>query len=96
MKEKHAREMARQEEKYQREVRKLEQKRQQEEKKAAERRRKQMEREEKANLTLELEKAKAERDIALKQVEVLKAQMGELQAQNTTLAATLGKAGLAG
>lgn len=91
--EKHEKEIAKQELRYRRELRKLEEKREQEERKAEERRKKAIEREEKSNLTLELEKARAERDVALKQVELLKHQVGELQAQNTALVARLGRLG---
>ncbi|KAI1124344.1 hypothetical protein F5Y10DRAFT_31447 [Nemania abortiva] len=94
LREKHEREMARQEEKYQRELRKLEAKRADEERKAEERRRKQAERERKANLTLELEKTRTERDIARKEIEVLTGQVRELQALNTKLVARLGREGL--
>jgi hypothetical protein len=94
LKEKHERDMAKQEERYQRELQKLEQKRQQEQKKAEERRKKQIEREEKANVSLELERVKSERDVALKQIEVLKEQIGALQSQNTQLVAKLGRNGL--
>jgi len=94
LKEKHEREVARQEEKYQRELQRIEQRRLQDERKADERRRKQVEREEKASLSLELERTRAERDVARKQLDILKDQIGELQAQNTKLVATLGKNGL--
>ncbi|KAI0099635.1 hypothetical protein GGR51DRAFT_535268 [Nemania sp. FL0031] len=94
LREKHEREMARQEEKYQRERRKLEAKRAEEEKKAEERRLKQAERERKANLTLELEKTRAERDVARKEVEVLREMVRELQAVNTRLVARLGREGV--
>ncbi|KAI1502257.1 hypothetical protein F5X99DRAFT_163360 [Biscogniauxia marginata] len=94
MRKKHEREVTKQEEKYQRELRKLEAKRASEQKKAEERRRKQAEREEKANLAIELEKVRAERDIARKQVEVLKEQIGDLQGQNTMLVARLGREGI--
>ncbi|TPX10841.1 uncharacterized protein E0L32_008230 [Thyridium curvatum] len=94
LREKHEKELAKQEEKYRRELRKLEQKKAAEERKAEERRRKQAERQERGNLALELEKARAERDVALKQIDVLKDQVGELQAQNTMLVARLGRAGL--
>jgi hypothetical protein len=40
---------------------------------------------------LELERAKAERDIALKRIEILESQVGELQSQNTMLVAKMGK-----
>ncbi len=94
LREKHEREVAKQTEKYQRELRKLEAKRHSEQRKAEERRRKQAEREEKANLTMELEKVRAERDVARKQIEVLKEQIGELQGQNTMLVAKLGREGI--
>jgi hypothetical protein len=42
---------------------------------------------------MELEKAKAERDMALKQIEILKETIGELQGQNTMLVAKLGRLG---
>lgn len=89
--EKHEKEIAKHEAKYKRELRKLEEKREAEERKAEERRKKALDREEKSNLALELEKARNERDIAVKQMELLKAQVGELQAQNTMLVARLGK-----
>lgn len=89
--EKHEKEIAKHEVKYKRELRKLEEKREQEERKADERRKKAVEREEKSNLALELQKVRAERDIAVKQAELLKIQVGELQAQNTMLVARLGK-----
>lgn len=91
--EKHEKEIAKQEAKYQRELQKLEEKRAQEVRKAVERKRKAEEREKKNNLTVELEKTKTERDIALKQIEILEHQVGELQAQNTMLVAKMGKMG---
>ncbi|KAK7414513.1 SNF1-interacting protein [Neonectria punicea] len=94
MREKHDREVAKQEEKYRREVRKLEEKRESERRKVEERQRKAQEREEKANMTLELEKVRAERDLANRKIEILDIQVGELQAQNTMLVRKLGKMGL--
>lgn len=94
LREKHEKELAKQEEKYQRELKRLEEKRVAEEKKAEERRRKAIEREEKANIQLELERTRAERDVARKQNEIMKEQLGELQAQNTMLVAKLGKMGV--
>lgn len=94
MREKHDREVAKQEEKYRRELRKLEGKREAEQRKAEERRRKTQEREEKANMTIELEKIRAERDLARRQINILEGQVGELQAQNTMLVRKLGKLGL--
>ncbi|GAB1320283.1 hypothetical protein MFIFM68171_10493 [Madurella fahalii] len=94
LREKHEREIAKQEEKYQRELKRLEEKRAAEERKAEERRRKAAEREERANVQMELERTRAERDLALKQVEMLKERVGELQTQNTMLVAKLGKEGV--
>ncbi|KAF2972853.1 hypothetical protein GQX73_g839 [Xylaria multiplex] len=94
LREKHERWVAKQEEKYRRERRKLETKRATEERKAEERRRKQIERDDRASLTLELDKVRAERDIARKEIEILKGQVGQLQALNTKLAARLGREGI--
>ncbi|KAI1098977.1 hypothetical protein F4804DRAFT_99697 [Jackrogersella minutella] len=94
LREKHEREVAKQQEKYQREMKKLEAKRENEQKKAEDRRRKALEREEKANITMELDKVRAERDIARKQMQILKEQVGDLQTQNTMLVARLGREGV--
>lgn len=94
LREKHEREIAKQEEKYRREVRKLEEKREADRKKAEERRRKAAEREEKGNMSIELERIRAERDVARRQIEILETQVGELQAQNTLLVRKMGDAGL--
>ncbi|KAF4452256.1 putative Snf1p protein kinase interacting protein (SIP3 protein) [Fusarium austroafricanum] len=94
MREKHEKEVAKQEEKYRREMRKLEEKRERDQRKAEERRRKAAEQEEKNNLSLELERVRAERDVARRQIELLEGQVGELQAQNTMLVRKLGKNGL--
>jgi hypothetical protein len=94
LREKHAREIARQEEKYQRELQRLEAKRAAEERKAEARRRKAAEREERGNLAMELERVKAERDVARKEVEMLRERVGELQGQCTMLVARLGTEGV--
>jgi hypothetical protein len=94
LKEKHDKEIAKQEEKYQKEVKKLEEQRAKEERKAEERRRKAMEKEAKENIQAELERTRAERDVLVKQVDLLKGQIGELQTQNTMLVAKLGKVSL--
>lgn len=91
LKEKHEKEIARQEENYRKEIRKLEEKRLKEEKKAEERRRKEAEKEAKNNVAMELERTRVERDMAFKQIDILKEQVGDLQAQNTKLVAQLGK-----
>ncbi|KAL7913008.1 hypothetical protein GGI35DRAFT_269728 [Trichoderma velutinum] len=93
MREKHEKEIAKQEAKYRKELQKLEDKRVHEERKAEARRRKAADREEKMNLTMELEKTRAERDVALKRVEILQTQVGQLQSQNTMLTAKLGRLG---
>ncbi|CAN8096999.1 unnamed protein product [Discula destructiva] len=94
LKEKHDREIARQEENYRKEAKKLEEKRLREEKKAEERRKKEAEKEARNNIAMELERTQVERDMALKQIDILKAQVGQLQSQNTKLVAKLGKLGL--
>ncbi|UNI14404.1 hypothetical protein JDV02_001034 [Purpureocillium takamizusanense] len=91
--EKHDRELAKQEAKYRREMRKLEEKRESEERKAEARRRKTAEREDRAALQLELDRARADRDVARKQLELLQGQVGELQRENTMLVARLGRLG---
>ncbi|KAG6259742.1 hypothetical protein E4U24_000058 [Claviceps purpurea] len=91
LREKHDKEVAKQEAKYEREIRKLEEKRAQEERKAEARRMKVAERQEKSSLTLELEKARTDRDVAMKEIELLRGQVGELQAQNTMLVVKLGR-----
>lgn len=91
LKEKHEKEIARQEENYRKEIKKLEEKRLKEEKKAEERRRKEAEKEAKNNVAMELERTRVERDMAFKQIDILKEQVGNLQAQNTKLVAKLGK-----
>ncbi|OTB20564.1 hypothetical protein K445DRAFT_313021 [Daldinia sp. EC12] len=93
LREKHEREIAKQQEKFQSELTKLEAKRASEQKKAEERRRKALEREEKTTLAMELDKVRAERDLAYKQMDILKEQIGELQTQNTMLVARLGREG---
>ncbi|KAI3394072.1 hypothetical protein diail_3248 [Diaporthe ilicicola] len=93
LKEKHEKEIARQEENHRKEVKKMEEKRLKDEKKAEERRKKQQEKDERANAAMQLEKVKVERDMALKQIDMLKDQVGQLQAQNTKLVAKLGKLG---
>lgn len=93
LREKHEKEIARQEENYRKEIKKLEEKRIKDEKKAEDRKKKELEKEAKNNLSMELERTKVQRDMALKQVDILKQQVGELQAQNTQLVVKLGKVG---
>ena len=91
--EKHERERARQEEKYQRERKKMEERKAQEEEKAEKRRKKALEREEKANVQLELQRVKSERDVALKEIDILKDSVSELETQNAALVAQVGRLG---
>lgn len=96
LKEKHEKEIARQDENFRKEVKKLEGKRIKDEKKAEERRKKEAEKEAKNNIALDLDRTRIERDIALKQVDILKEQVGKLQAQNTKLVAEIGRLGALG
>ena len=93
LREKLDKEAAKQEQKYQRELQKLEEKRENEVKKAEQRRRKTLEKEEKSSLALELERTRAERDLARQHNHILEGQVRELQAQNTQLVARIGKMG---
>ncbi|KAJ6780491.1 hypothetical protein PWT90_02967 [Aphanocladium album] len=93
LREKLDREAAKQEAKYQKERQKLEEKRENEARKAERRRRKTVEKEEKSSMALELERTRAERDLAQSHNRILEAQVRELQAQNTQLVAKLGKLG---
>ncbi|KAI1426101.1 hypothetical protein F5Y12DRAFT_784189 [Xylaria sp. FL1777] len=94
LREKYERGVAKQEAKYQRERSKLEAKRAAEERKAEERRRKQLEREDKANLALELDRTRAERDVALQEIETLTEQVKQYQGLNTKLVARLYREGV--
>lgn len=93
LREKLDKEAAKQEAKYQKELQKLDERRESEARKAERRRRKTAEKEEKSSLALELERTRAERDLALSHNRILEAQVGELQAQNTQLVAKLGRLG---
>jgi flagellar biosynthesis GTPase FlhF len=92
--EKHEQEVKKQEEKYRREVEKLEQKRKKEEKKVEERKRKATEKDEKTRLLRELEELKAEVGVLKKERQIMNEQVGALQAENTALAAKVGRMGL--
>lgn len=96
LRERHEREVAKQEENHRKEVKKMEERRLKEEKKAEERRRKEREKEARNNVGMELERTRVERDMALKQVDILREQVGDLQAQNTQLVARLGKLEIVG
>lgn len=90
---KHDREVKKQEEKYKKEVEKLELKKRKEEKKAEERKRKAVEKDDKLRMQRELEEAKAEVALLRKEKEILRGQVGDLQAENTALAARIGRLG---
>ena len=90
--EKHAREVAKQEEKYKKEVAKLEAKKIKEAAKLAERRKRAEDKDEKTRLLREKEEIRAELDVVKKVRDILQGQVGELQRENTALAARLGKA----
>jgi hypothetical protein len=94
--EKHQREIAKQEEKYRREMQKLEAKREKDEKRAEERRKKMLEKDEKTRMTRQLEEVTAERDVLKVERDLLRKSMADLQAENTALAARVGKLGAAG
>ena len=94
LREKHAHQVVRQEEKYQRELQRLATKRAADERKAAERRQKAARREERTDLAMELDRVRTERDVARKEVEMLRERVGELQGQNTMLVARLGRGGV--
>lgn len=89
--EKHQKDVEKQEEKYRKEVQKLEQKKEKEIQKAEAKKRKELEKDEKVKLSRELEQTKAELDVANKEREILRAQVGDLQRENTALAARIGK-----
>lgn len=89
--EKHAKEVAKQEERYKKEVAKLEAKKSKEAAKLAERRKKAEDKDEKAKLLREKDEIKAELDVVKKERDILQGQVGELQRENTALAARLGK-----
>lgn len=88
---KHAKEVAKQEEKYKRELAKLEAKKSKDAAKLAEKRKRAEDRDEKTRLSREKEEVKAELDVVKKETLLLQAQVGELQRENTALAARLGK-----
>lgn len=94
--EKHEREVRKQEEKYKREVEKLEQKKQKEERKAEERKRKVAEKDDKVRLERQLEETRAELEFVRKERDLLRSQVGDLQAENTALAARVGRLGAQG
>ena len=91
--EKHDREIKKQEEKYKREVLKLQHKKEKEERKAEEKRRKEEAKDERTKLMIEMNELRAANVVLQKEKEGLKMQVGELQKENTLLAARVGKLG---
>ncbi|CAK7216516.1 hypothetical protein SBRCBS47491_002857 [Sporothrix bragantina] len=91
LREKHEKAVARQEAQYKKEIEKLERKQQQQAEKDAARLRKQQEREEKADAAKQLAHARAERDVARKEADMLAEKVKHLEAQNELLTAELAK-----
>ncbi|KAH8595850.1 hypothetical protein B0O99DRAFT_511145 [Bisporella sp. PMI_857] len=94
--EKHEREVKKQEEKYQREVEKLARKREREQRKNEERKKKAAEKDERSKIVRERDELKAEVELLRKEKGILRGQVGDLQAENTALAAKLGRLGTQG
>jgi hypothetical protein len=92
----HEKEVKKQEEKYRKEVEKLEQKKAKEARKAEEKKRKVREKDERTRLLRELEEVKAQNEVLRKEKDILRSQVGDLQAENTTLAARVGRLGAQG
>lgn len=89
--EKHAKEVAKQEERYKKEIAKLEAKRQKDAQKADERKRKEEDRDEKKRLAREKEEMRQALEVANKERDILREQVGALQRENTNLVQRLGK-----
>jgi hypothetical protein len=94
--ERHQREVKKREEKHAREVSKLALKKEKERKKAEERKKKAEDKDEKVRMGRELEELRAEVDVLRKEREIIRGQVGELQKENTSLAARVGRLGLQG
>ncbi|RDW71252.1 hypothetical protein BP6252_07815 [Coleophoma cylindrospora] len=91
--ERHERELAKLESKKEKEIAKLEAKRRKDEQKAEEKKRKATEKDEKTRLARELEEIRAEVLVLRKEKDLMRDQIGDLQAENTVLAAKLGRLG---
>ena len=89
--EKHAREIQKNEEKYKKEIAKLEAKRQKESAKLTDRKKRAEDRDEKARLTREKAELRQQLEIAGKERDILRDQVGALQRENTSLVVRLGK-----
>ncbi|KAK4943149.1 hypothetical protein LTR10_017173 [Elasticomyces elasticus] len=88
---KHQKEIKKQEEKYNKELAKLEEKKKKEAQKLADKKRKQEDKDEKTRLTRERDEARAELELLKKEQEIFTRQIGELQKENTSLMAQIGK-----
>ncbi|KAF2455728.1 hypothetical protein BDY21DRAFT_372886 [Lineolata rhizophorae] len=91
LRERHARELAKQEDKYKRELAKLEAKRRKEDEKGAARMRKEAQRDALSRAQLERDEWKRRAEILREENEGLRIQVEELQRENTTLVARMGK-----
>lgn len=94
--ERHQAEVRKAEEKHKREVEKLEMKKKKEEQKVADRKRKAEEKDEKTRMTRQIEELTAEVQLLRKEKDLLRGQVGDLQAENTALAARVGRLGMQG
>lgn len=94
--EKHEREVKKREEKYRKEMEKLAKKRIREEQKQEERRRKREEKEKGEELQAANASLKAEIEVLRREKEVLRAQVGSVQRENTLLVGRLGRLGAPG
>lgn len=89
--EKHRKETEKQEQRYQSQIEKIERKHEREEQKREEKRRKLEERDERTRLSRERDELKRQLEAAKKQTDELMGSIGQLQSQNTLLAARLGR-----
>ena len=90
--EKHARELKKQEERYQKEVQKLEERKKKEAQKIETRKKRQGEKDEKDRFRQERDDLKEKVQVMERERELFMQQIGDLQAENTTLMAKLGRA----
>lgn len=94
--ERYERELKKHEEKYKKEIEKIELKQDKERKKAEDRRRKELVKDERGRMLLELETLRADVAKLTKERQEFQTLIGELQAENTVLAAKLGRLALGG
>ncbi|ETN46477.1 uncharacterized protein HMPREF1541_00662 [Cyphellophora europaea CBS 101466] len=89
--EKHEKELRKHEERYKRELEKLEQRKVKEDKKAEARKKRQGEKDEKDKLRNERDELKEKLEVLEREAELWRAQVGDLQKQNTNLMARIGR-----